>query len=124
MAAVSSGSKITGGKLMLYKREINRKDMISCVLCSDAPCSAACPKMDIAGLLRNVWFDNEDIAALRLSEEDPCVSCDRPCENACVNKGQVPIRDIIGKLVKEVRPKADVKIPEDYKRLECDKSCW
>ena len=42
----------------LFEKEIRRSDMIRCVLCLDAPCTAACGKLPVAELLRSVWFDN------------------------------------------------------------------
>ena len=42
---------------MVYEKAIRRADMIRCALCEDAPCSAACGKLDAAGLLRSIWFD-------------------------------------------------------------------
>ena len=53
---------------MLFERNIQRSDMIRCALCENAPCSAACPKMEAAGLLRSIWFDDEKVAAARLPE--------------------------------------------------------
>ena len=43
---------------------IRRVDMIHCALCADAPCDAACPKLDPAALLRSVWFRNEHAAEI------------------------------------------------------------
>jgi len=51
---------------MLFERAIQRKDMIRCVICHDAPCTAACGQLDVAALLRSVWFDDEKVAAARL----------------------------------------------------------
>ena len=33
----------------MFGKKIYRSDMISCVLCYDAPCSKACGKIDPAG---------------------------------------------------------------------------
>ncbi|SFD06169.1 NAD-dependent dihydropyrimidine dehydrogenase subunit PreA [Butyrivibrio sp. YAB3001] len=104
---------------MLLKNMIKRSDMISCCLCKDAPCSDACPFINTVKVLRHVWFDNEDIAALEL-DDNPCINCDGQCEDACVKKGKVHIKGIIEKLINEVRPKAEIDIPVDYSRLKCD----
>ncbi|MBP3295185.1 MAG: NAD-dependent dihydropyrimidine dehydrogenase subunit PreA, partial [Lachnospiraceae bacterium] len=69
---------------MLARKMIKRTEMMSCLLCKDAPCSAACPKMDTGTILRHIWFDNEDVAALSLPGNDPCADCDGLCEKACV----------------------------------------
>ena len=89
---------------MLFERTIQRRDMIRCALCHDAPCTAACGKLDPAAMLRSVWFDDEKVAAARLPELDPCLGCPAPCESACVRPHEVPIRRLIGRLYEQVRP--------------------
>ncbi|WP_294430739.1 NAD-dependent dihydropyrimidine dehydrogenase subunit PreA [uncultured Treponema sp.] len=105
---------------MMLKNHIGRKDIISCVLCKDAPCSNACPKLDPAKAIRSVWFDNQDIAAIKLPKESPCASCDAPCEKACIKSGKVPVKSVISRLIEEVCPETEIDIPEDEKRLACD----
>ena len=84
---------------------IKRGDMLACILCRDAPCDAVCyHQQRPSELLRSIWFDNEDGAALRLYEDNPCAVCDAPCEGACVKSGQVPVRDLLTRLAEEVRP--------------------
>lgn len=99
---------------------IRRSDMIRCALCMDAPCDAACEALNPAGLLRGVWFRNEQAAALRLPEVNPCLHCDAPCERACVRAGEVPIRRLMNRLYDEVRPACETPLPEDEDRLKCD----
>jgi len=99
---------------------IRRKDMIQCALCADAPCSAACVKLKPASLLRSVWFQNEQDAALRLPEDNSCLTCAAPCEQACVRGGDVPIRDLINRLYYQVRPQCETPLPQDEERLKCD----
>ena len=102
---------------MLPSRIIKKSDMISCALCSDAPCSNACRYMDPAGALRHIWFDTEEPAALMLPGENPCISCDAPCESACVRPGKVPVKEIMTRLYNEVRETAEIAVPEDEHRL-------
>ena len=100
---------------------IPRSDMIRCVLCGDPPCSAACPRgIDPAGLLRSVWFRNEQGAALRLPDGDPCAGCAASCEGACVRPGQVPIRELISRLRTQVKPEAETPVTKNEDRLKCD----
>ena len=99
---------------------LRRSDMIRCALCGDAPCDAACGKLDPSRLLRAVWFRNEQGAACRLPEEAPCVECDAPCERACVRPGEVPVRDLIQRLCRQVRPEVETALPGDEERLRCD----
>ena len=54
----------------MLEGKLFRTDMLRCALCQDAPCSAACGRLDPAGRLRSIWFDNEKGAAYRL-QTDP-----------------------------------------------------
>ena len=84
--------------------KIGRSDMINCTLCHDAPCSAACPGLDPAKVLRSIWFDNEKVAALRLQEDNPCAGCPAPCEGKCLHAGKVPVKELMMRLYDEVKP--------------------
>ena len=105
---------------MLYERTTWLADMIRCTLCKDALCSAACSKLDPAGSLRSIWFDNEKVAAARVPEENPCLGCDAPCEAACVRACQVPIRALMLRLYDEVKPELEVPLPRDEGLLTTD----
>ena len=70
---------------------ILRSDMISCALCKNPPCSQACAIMNPGELLRSIWFRNEQTAAGRLPEDNPCLTCEGACEKACVRAGEVPV---------------------------------
>ena len=98
---------------MLAQRQIQRSDMLRCALCYDAPCSAACRQCDPAALLRSIWFDDERVAALRLPAIHPCIDCDASCEAACVRPREVPIKDLLTRLHKTVRPFLEEPLPED-----------
>ena len=60
---------------MIRSQILKKSDMIACTLCAEAPCTGACKAMDPGDLLRHIWFDNEDVAALRLPEQNPCLTC-------------------------------------------------
>ena len=102
------------------KPGIVRSDMIRCALCADAPCSAACSKLDPANLLRSIWFCNEQTAAQRLPQINPCLTCPAPCERMCVLAGEVPIRDLVNRLYYQVKPECETPMPEHEERLKCD----
>ena len=104
----------------MLERQFFRSDMVRCALCSEAPCSSACGKLDPASLLRSIWFDNENTAAGKLPDDNPCAVCPAPCEDACVRAHEVPVRKIITKLHDEVRPTLDILQPEDEERLRTD----
>ena len=99
---------------------IQRTDMIRCALCADAPCDSACEKIRPASLLRSIWFQNEQSAAQRLPETNPCMVCPAPCERACVRAGEVPIRDLVNRLYYQVKPQCETPPQEDENRLRCD----
>lgn len=93
---------------MLFTQTIYRSDMIRCVLCDDAPCSAACGRADPAKLLRSIWFENEKGAAASLPEKDVCSDCPAPCESACVRPSQVSIKELMGRLRDGILPELEV----------------
>ncbi|MBQ7241370.1 MAG: NAD-dependent dihydropyrimidine dehydrogenase subunit PreA [Firmicutes bacterium] len=104
----------------MHKKILYRSDMLRCALCYDAPCTKACGKMDPAGLLRSIWFGNENTAAAKIPEGNPCKNCSADCEAACVRPHQVPVRDLILKLEKEVKPELGYEDYEDESRLESE----
>ncbi len=99
---------------------IRRADMVRCALCQDAPCDAACPELKPSGLLRSIWFENEQTAAAGLPAFNPCTGCRGSCEEACVRPGEVKIRDLIGRLYTQVRPETEDMDLADESRLRCD----
>ena len=81
---------------MIGRMALPEEDVGRCLLCHEAPCTAACPHgLDPAGLLRSLRFENEVGAARRLPREDLCAGCDAPCETACLRRDRpVPIRRV------------------------------
>ena len=104
----------------MLTKTLYRSDMLRCVLCHDAPCTSACGRLDPAGLLRSIWFDNEKQAAARLPVEIPCRDCAAPCEKACVRPQEVPIRRLMMRLQEEVKPELEVDPPADEERLRTE----
>ena len=80
----------------MYHSAIDSLSVRRCLVCHDAPCSAACPKLDCARILRALRFDNAEGAALLLAGESPCALCEAPCARAC--PVGVPISDILSAL--------------------------
>ncbi|MBQ6518873.1 MAG: NAD-dependent dihydropyrimidine dehydrogenase subunit PreA [Anaerolineaceae bacterium] len=104
-----------------FETIIRRSDMINCVLCHDAPCSAACPfGVDPAGKLRSIWFNNENGAAASFSAAFPCLDCYAPCENACIRPNLVPVRKLMSRLHDEVLFGTEPVAVTDEERLKTD----
>ena len=116
----------------MFERKLYRSDMLRCALCSDAPCSKACGKLDVAAMLRSIWFDNEKAAASRFPAQSPCAGCLAPCEENCVRSHEVPIQALMTRLHDEVKPELEVSLPEKiiaFPALSCydvckDMSLW
>ena len=104
----------------MLEKKIARTDMITCALCGDAPCSAACGKIDPAALLRSIWFDNEKAAASRFPAVNPCADCPAPCETACVRPGKVRIRELMNRLHSEIKPELEIGLPLSEERLRTE----
>ena len=94
--------------------------MIRCTLCKDAPCGRECPAFDPSAALRSIWLDNEAYAAGSLPDPLPCISCDAPCESACIRSGEVPIRKLMLRLKDDVLPSNECDIPKTEDLLKCD----
>ena len=80
-------------KLNLDISEINR-----CLLCSDPPCTAACPQgAPVGDIMRSMYFENYTEAHHKANKVD-CTYCNAPCEKACIlknDKAPLDIRDSI-----------------------------
>lgn len=62
-----------------------------CLLCHEAPCTAACPKgLDPASAIRSIRLGNPNNAGAKFNSED-CAACNAPCEKACIQP-DFPIR--------------------------------
>ena len=104
----------------MIENRLLRSDMVRCVLCSDAPCTKACGKLDPARMLRRIWFDNGATAADRFPQDNPCAQCPAPCEEACVRAHEVPIRKLLTVLHDEIKPKLEISSPDSEDRLRTD----
>ncbi|MBQ1899572.1 MAG: NAD-dependent dihydropyrimidine dehydrogenase subunit PreA, partial [Erysipelotrichaceae bacterium] len=85
-----------------------------CLLCHNGKCSQACGDLEPDRILRNLYFDNEEIAKNRLNGNAACLNCDARCEDAC--PVHVRIKDIMTSLCE----KSHETIELDYKRLQSD----
>lgn len=73
-----------------------------CLLCHEAPCTAACKKQgtDPARGIRSIRFENDHCTGLFFNS-DTCADCDAPCQKACIHP-DFPIR--IQQMAQQVKP--------------------
>ena len=105
---------------MTFEKKINPSETVSCVLCGNARCEAACPAKLPARALRGIRFGNSRSTAAELPPENPCTGCSAPCEAACVRPGKVPIKKLMTRLYDEIRPSLEIPVPADKNRLKTD----
>jgi len=92
-----------------------------CLLCSDAPCTKACPKgLDPARGIRALRFENDRCASFFFNADD-CEGCPAPCEQACIHY-DIPIR--ISELARSTGPREepakDVDLSIDFCGVHCE----
>ncbi|MGN0650475.1 MAG: NAD-dependent dihydropyrimidine dehydrogenase subunit PreA [Oscillospiraceae bacterium] len=94
---------------MSYKAMNIREEASRCLLCENAPCSAACPKgLDPARGIRAVRFENEASAGEFLHG---CEGCEAPCEKACIHYDlPIRIKAVSQQLKPAEKPAADLSI--------------
>ncbi len=79
-----------GSRAELYREQTLAEGAAGCLLCSPAPCRAACPyDVPVDDVLRSLRFENPLGASNRLPGGAPCAQCvDKPCLKACL-KGRM-----------------------------------
>jgi len=98
-----------------------REEASRCMLCHDAPCTAACPHGQKPGeFIRAVRFEWEDGGSERLSGCRECA--DTPCQKACIHY-DFPVRikavrDVLGGGKTKAPPKVDLSI--DFLGVKCE----
>ena len=105
-------------------KKISRKEMLSCSLCMEPKCSKGCLYgKDPGRMLRSIWFNNSEYAALRFLEDNPCTKClavgAAECEKACVHSGKVPIRNLMLEL-NDIAKTVTEDIRVDFDSLRTD----
>lgn len=102
-----------------YKDLFLRQEPAKCLLCFDAPCSAACPK-ELAPdrAIRSLRFENP-MGAAELINSTTCLDCPAPCEEACIHyDGAVRIKKLAESLEPADEKKVDLSIDFCGKRCE------
>ena len=100
--------------LSVFTQLTVNEEAARCLLCHDAPCTAACPYgEDPARFVRAVRFDNIPGAAAHLGAANKpaaCIECKDPvCQDACLNRN-TPIR--IQKMAEYLSEKVEKPAPE------------
>ena len=81
---------------MKYAEQILNNESARCMLCAEAPCTAACPEgFDPARFVRAARFENAAVGAGYVSAAR-CAECSGECESACLHyESPVKIREMI-----------------------------
>lgn len=110
----------------LYKDITLREDVAGCLLCSDGPCTKACPYMVEADkIIRSLRFENKAGAVNKLPDILPCDTCeDKPCKEACL-KGKLNTSVQIDRIMKNISDEAKIKEKEidlsiDFCNVHCE----
>lgn len=107
---------------MQYSKLILNNEAARCLLCSEPPCSAACPKgFDPAGFICAVRFENAAVGASYI-DAALCAGCSGECESACLNySGAVKLREMAKCAPAPVKPQelsADLSL--DFCGVHCE----
>lgn len=97
-----------------------RDEAARCLLCTGAPCTAACPAgQDPARMLRAVRFDRQS-GARGYVDAAMCASCAAPCEGACVHyDAPIRIRETVQALPAPVKRPA-VPLDIEFCGVKCE----
>ena len=103
---------------MAYKGMKLREEAARCLLCENAPCTAACPEgYNPARAVRAVNFENERGAGAFVGEK--CKSCSAPCESACIHYDRpIRIKQLSAALAPASEITADLSI--DFCGVHCE----
>ena len=97
-----------------YRMFYDRSEVSKCLICYDPECTKACPrKADVGRILRAMYLRNFKGAVDRITFD--CVSCDAPCEKACVlagTKEPVAIRNLMIHMKQQAHVLPEHKIEE------------
>lgn len=109
---------------MKYAQQILNNESARCMLCSDAPCTAACTNsFDPARFVRAVRFENEAVGAGYI-EAAKCAGCSGECENACLHyESPVKIREMAEASLEAAAPIKPEELTADLSMEFCGVKC-
>lgn len=107
---------------MKYAELILNNEAARCMLCADAPCTAACPGgYDPAGFIRAARFENAAVGAGYI-DSAKCAECPGKCESACLHyEAPIKIREtaaVAPEPVKSEELTADLSM--EFCRVKCE----
>ena len=99
---------------MIKSKRLAAQEAARCLLCADAPCSAACLKnAEPAGFVRSMRFEH-------VAGQMPCAGCEAPCEKACLHPDfPVRIREI-NAFGRTEPVKSETSLAVDFCGLKCE----
>ena len=102
-----------------YKDIIMAQEAARCMLCTDAPCTAACSRsLDPAKAVRAIRFDNSSVAGAYINKES-CADCPAQCQSACTHFDRpIRIKETALNLKASELHEADLSI--DFCGVHCD----
>ncbi|MCI5669194.1 MAG: NAD-dependent dihydropyrimidine dehydrogenase subunit PreA [Oscillospiraceae bacterium] len=105
---------------MKYGELILNNEAARCMLCADAPCTAACPKgFDPARFIRAARFENAAVGAGYIDSK-VCAECTGECERACLHYQQpVEIRRMAAAAPEPVKPE-ELDLSMDFCGVRCE----
>jgi len=110
----------------LYKDISMVEEVSRCLLCSNAPCTEACPNgLEVDRIIRSVRFENDLGAAARIPDPVPCVTCGtKDCMKVCLKRkinGPVNIDEIlIGASSSPKADSGDVDLSIEFCGIRCE----
>lgn len=107
---------------MKYAELILNNEAARCMLCADAPCTAACPGgYDPAGFIRAARFENAAVGAGYI-DSAKCAECPGKCESACLHyEAPIKIREMAAAAPEPVKSEeltADLSM--EFCRVKCE----
>lgn len=104
----------------LYSELFLRQQAAKCLLCVNAPCTAACNKgLKPDKFIRSIRFENENTAFSYINNST-CENCDAPCEKACIHyDGAVKIKEMAEKHSTE-KSETNMDLSIDFCGIKCE----
>lgn len=106
---------------MKYAELILNNEAARCMLCADAPCTAACPKgYDPARFVRAVRFENAAVGAGYI-DSSVCAECSGNCESVCLHySSPISVREMAKAAPQPIKPQSDANLSMEFCGVKCE----